>query len=108
MSEVLEDFVAPYRDQAETEEAFNELLTLATVAWNVALQPVERRQAMIDRVTGPAFAGLSREDQADGQGIIEMFIRRKDEYFAANRRAIYSFKVTETPDGFHLSVASTL
>ena len=39
MSDVLEEFVEPYLEFAETEEAYRKLLSVAVVAWNVALFP---------------------------------------------------------------------
>src|SRR4051812_46828121 len=43
MSEVLEDFIEPYRDMADGENALRKLLTLALLAWNAALLPEDRR-----------------------------------------------------------------
>jgi hypothetical protein len=39
---------------------------------------------------------------------VEVMVRRKEEYFASNRRAIISFELTDMGDDYHLSVASTL
>lgn len=39
MSEVLTDFIAPYRQEVDTEEAYQRLLELAVTAWNTALLP---------------------------------------------------------------------
>ena len=57
MSEVLEDFVEPYRDLADTDDAFRKLLNLGMLAWNAALMPEDQRRAMIDEMLA---AGLSR------------------------------------------------
>ena len=50
MSEVLEDFVEPYREFAQTKKATKRLFTLATIAWNAALLPSPEQQGMIDKM----------------------------------------------------------
>ena len=108
MSDVLEEFIEPYSDTADTDDAYENLLTLGMLAWNAALLPVDRRQAMIDETLEAGFSTASRSDQALAREIIETLIRRKLEHFAENQRAILSFKLSHTKDGLHLSVASTL
>ena len=56
MSAVLEDFVEPYRDMAETYDEFHNLLDLAMLAWNAALLPEDKRRAMVDDVLAAGFA----------------------------------------------------
>jgi hypothetical protein len=108
MSDVLEDFIEPYRDMADTEDAFRKLLTLALLAWNAALLPEDRRRAMIDETLGAGFSRASGADRSQAREFVEVMVRRKEEHFAANQRAIISFELTDTGDDYHLSVASTL
>ena len=108
MSEVLEDFVEPYMEFADTEDNFRKLLNLGILAWNAALLPEDQMSAMIDETLGAGLPGASPADRADAREFIELLIQRKKKHFAANRRAIISFEVTDTGDGFHLLVASSL
>ena len=50
MSEVLTDFVEPYLEFADTDEAHRKLLTLAVMAWNASFLPEKEQQDMINRV----------------------------------------------------------
>ena len=50
MSEVLEEFIAPYREFADTEEAFRKLLVTAVIAWNTALFSAEEREAHLEKM----------------------------------------------------------
>ena len=108
MSEVLEDFIEPYRDLADTEDAFRKLLNLGMLAWNAALLPEDQRRAIIDETLGAGLSRAFKSDRALAREFIETLVRRKEEHFAANRRAIMSFELTDTGAGYHLSVASTL
>lgn len=108
MSEVLDDFVAPYSDLADTEDAYRKLLNLAVLAWNAALLPEDQRRAIIEETVDAGFPRASGPARAAAREFLETLIRRKLEHFAGNRRAILSFTLTETGDGYHLSVASTL
>ena len=108
MSDVLDEFIEPYSDAADTDEAYENLLRLGMLAWNAALLPADRRQAMIDETLEAGFSTASRSVQALAREVVETLVRRKLEHFAENQRAILSFKLSHTRDGLHLSVASTL
>ena len=52
MSVVIESFVEPYLEMVEEDEAVKRLITLAIVAWNAALLPLEAQATMFDRLLG--------------------------------------------------------
>lgn len=108
MSEVLEDFVEPYRESRETKESMQRLLTLGTIAWNLALSPESERQKMIDRVFNDDLLGGDKKLKAEIQELIEELIARKNRYFSENRRMIVDFELKELGSNYHISVASTL
>jgi hypothetical protein len=108
MSAVLEEFVEPYRDSASTYDEFRKLLMLGSLAWNAALLPEDKRRAMIEETLEAGFSRAGAADRAAVREIVERLVRRKLEHFAANKRAIVSFELTDRGDDFHLSVASTL
>ena len=103
MSEVLEAFIAPYIEFAETEESFEKLVTIAVIAWNTSLLPRSAQTKAINDL----LTSLPPETQADARSILKDLMQQKREYFGKIRRAIIDFEVTDTRDGFHLTVAST-
>ncbi|MGC8643187.1 MAG: hypothetical protein ACP5XB_25280, partial [Isosphaeraceae bacterium] len=102
MSDVLDDFIEPYSDVADTEDAYRKLLMLGQMAWNTALLPDDERQVIIDQTLDAGFARTSGPTRAAAREFIETLVRRKLEHFAGNRRAILSFSLTDTGDGYHL------
>lgn len=108
MSEVLEQFVEPYLQFARTAEEHRKLFALAALAWNAALLPSGDREKMIVQVIGAVFPPDAKQDRAEATEVIDTLIARKLAAFADNTRRIISYEITETTDGFHLSVASTL
>ena len=42
------------------------------------------------------------------RGILQELINRKEAYFSTNRRSVVDFVLTNTGDGYHLNVVSTL
>jgi hypothetical protein len=108
MSDVLEDFIEPYMDSVEGEDAYRKLLTLATLAWNAALLPEDRRKDMIDDVLSKGLPLGSDELGAGLRSIVEAMIERKEAHFSSNRRAIISFELQDRGEDYHLTVASTL
>ena len=106
MSQVVIDFIEPYVEYAETYEAYQKLVSVAIVAWNTALFPEKKQKAIVKKMM--KSLSLPRSDARDMKGIIQELIERKNERFAEHNRIIVEYHVTETRDGFHLSVASTL
>ncbi|RQW02016.1 hypothetical protein EH222_14145 [candidate division KSB1 bacterium] len=103
MSEVLEAFIAPYMEFAETEESFEKLVTIAVIAWNTSLLPrLAQTKSINDLLTS-----LPPETRTDAKSIVRDLIRRKRKHFGKIRRAIIDFEIADTRDGFHLMVAST-
>jgi hypothetical protein len=103
MSEVLEAFIAPYMEFAETEESFRKLVTIAAVAWNTSLLPRNGQTKAINDL----LQSLPPEAQADTKSIVRELIQRKKRYFGKIRRAVIDFEIADTRDGFHLMVVST-
>jgi len=103
MSEVLEEFVEPYGEFAETKEAYHRLLTVATLAWNASLLPRNDPMANPDE--------LVRTLPADVRGMAADMIRqlmlRKEELFPQQRRMIIDFDLASLGTGWHLTVVST-
>ena len=108
MSEVLMDFVAPYHELADTSEAYRKLLTLGITAWNASFLPKEAQQDMVDGIISGGIHSATYELQTGLKDIVNMLIARKEEYFSEYRRDIIDFELTDTGDGYHLSVASIL
>jgi hypothetical protein len=90
MSDVLDQFVAPYVDPGASEERFRKLLDFAVLAWNAALMPREARERAIDE----AAETFPPDMRADFRYWMNSFIERKLAYFADNQRMILSFRLT--------------
>ena len=111
MSEVLIDFIEPYLEFADTKEDYRKLVILGITAWNTSLLPKEEQQDMVDSI----FNQFSKEMPIVTKGqrrkleeIVNTLIVRKKAYFSEYTRAIISYDLTDTGDGYYLSVASTL
>jgi len=108
MSEVLADFIEPYRDWADTEEAYRKLLTLAMLAWNASFLLTEEQQAMVDEVINGSLPAATEELKNGLKQIVNMLMARKQAYFSAYKRNIIDYELTDTGKDYRLSVASTL
>lgn len=104
MSEVLWDFVDPYLDSAETEDALRKLLTLGMAAWNAAVAGPTKGEELIRDLEQT----LPPEAREHFRVIIDPLIQRKLRYFSDNQRIILDFTLTMQPSGPYLQVASTL
>ena len=106
MSAIVLDFVEPYAKHTKTPEAYQTLIRIAMIAWNVALLPETEHEAMIDiPITNQH---LSRADRKEIRNLLEGLIERKNKHFADYNRAIMDYQLAETKDGITLSIASSL
>jgi len=108
MSEVLEAFVEPYLDVADTEDAYRKLLMLAVVAWNASFLTEEEQREMVDDITSKVMSAATREDKKDFRELVSTLVERKRAHFSAYTRKIISFELTDTGRDYHLSVVSTI
>jgi hypothetical protein len=105
MSEVIQKFIRPYLKHVDTAASRESLIGIAVIAWNVALASGPERKHLLAKITQT----LNIEDEQmreDYYAIIGEMIRRKERYFAHNRRYIISYQVTDMPTQFHLAIAS--
>jgi len=102
MSEVLEEFVEPYEQFAETKEAYRKLLTTALVAWNVMLFPEKYRQSKLDDL----LATLPDNVREEGRQVVEELMVRKERFFSQYKRMIVDYEVADVGNKWHLSVMS--
>jgi len=109
MSEVLGDFVAPMADFGHDRAAYERLLSMGQVAWNVALEPEHRREAMIDDMIEAGLPWGSLWERQACRELVHRLVARKLESFAKYHRPILAFQLDELEDGgYYLSVASAV
>ncbi len=104
MSQVLIEFIEPYTDDADSDESFKKLLTIAIIAWNASLLPDKEREDLIDKT----ITILQPELRQDMKGILERMIQRKGAHFGHIRRMIIDYQIEMATKGWHVIVASTL
>lgn len=115
MSEVLEDFAAPYLEHTKSGNEQMQLLGIAIIAWNLALMPAKRRKkeknAFLTIMCEDLDSQLSEEARTefrrDTSEILDDLIERKLTWFKNNKRHILDYEVQETRGHLHISVMST-
>lgn len=105
MSEVLLDFIKPYAEYAETFEAYEDLIMVAIVAWNIALISEKQNKDLVKEMIKDL--NLSKSDSQDMRNIMQELIERKKKHFAEYNRIITDYQITEAGSEYRLSVAST-
>lgn len=108
MSKVLADFVEPYLEFADSDEAYRKLLALAIVAWNSSFLPEAEQHAAITSLFSAGISDETGELQAGLTDIVHTLIERKRRYFAQYQRRIIEYELIDTGPGYHLNVVSTL
>ena len=106
MSEVIEEFMQPWRSMAQNLNEFKNLLGLVVLAWNASFLDAGKQEEMIAQLV--QSQGILQEGQEVFGKTFRDMIARKQEHFVDNQRKIVEFDVKETGDEFYFSVASTL
>jgi hypothetical protein len=104
MSDVLMDFIEPYKPYADTTDAMHRLIITAIVAWNTALEPPEKHAELLQSF----IKTLPPDAVEDFEAIVREMIERKNKHFAQHTRQIVNYELTEMDDSYHIFVASTL
>ena len=108
LSAVLLNLIEPYKKAAKTTDAYEKLIVLAVVAWNAAILTGSERKALIDITIQAITKSAGEEWRQDAGNTIAMLMRRKERYYAADHRLIVDYRLTETQNEYHLSVASVV
>jgi hypothetical protein len=108
MSEVLEQFVAPYLDDEDSYEEREFFFELAILAWNCAVFPASEREKLMESFfedLGNPLEPESIEATQELSGFVEELIERKLDVFPKDNRIIRDFQLTQHEAGFHISVS---
>jgi len=103
MSELLEDFVAPYCNGDDSKVYYEQLLGLGTIVWNAALMPPEDRENAMREL----LATFPPEHRAEGWALVKDMQARREREFANYRRFIINYALVADGPRRHLTVAST-
>ncbi len=107
MSDVLLDFIAPYRSAVNATDAYHRLLTLAILAWNASFLSAKEQGEMVERVVDGGLPSESEELRSGLKQIVYEMIERKRTHFSEYRRNILDYELTDTGAEYRLAVAST-
>ena len=108
LSEALLDLVTPFKPYADTLRAFRALVGMGVAAWNLPLLDGPERETFLKKVVQPILTSGSKEDRDVAEDMFNTLVKRKERYFAGDKRVIVSYHVSENRDGFHVAVATTL
>ena len=103
MSDVLEEFLDPYIDEAENDDAYRKLIQFGVIAWNAALLEGDAQREAVEKMIEIAPASLRR----DLRNILLEMIERKQRHFSDNLRTILDYQLTDMGGQWHLSIVST-
>ena len=109
MSDVLQEFIAPYSKHIKNVQNYRDLLTMAVAAWNSCLVSHGERQELINALLNDDKFKDDPELQQDIKKIFNDLVARKKKYFSNNKRLITNFQLKSIDNNeCHLAVASSL
>lgn len=100
-------FIEPYQYAATNRKLMETLIGIGVTAWNTSLFQGAKRQEMLAEVSKAMFSETGQPVPPDLMAVLDDFIRRKERFFAHDRRFILSYQLDVTRDQYHLSMIST-
>ena len=104
MSEVLLDFIEPYKQFADTTDEMHRLISTALVAWNTALLPEAQQKQSLQNIAQT----LPADAIEDFYAIVEEMMERKNKYFAQYTRYILDYELTGRGGSYQIYVISSM
>jgi hypothetical protein len=108
ISAVFWEFIEPFKQYATTLQAMEKLVVLGTCAWNAALLPMDKQQKLIDSVFQNVLGQAGEKWRGDLNYILTTLLKRKEQFFADDRRFIVSYHLEDRGANYHLSMVSTV
>lgn len=124
LSEALINLCEPY-DHDLPLHGYKNLMAAATMAWNIALQPKEKRHEMLlDALNNLPSTQKNFEDELNAYmsnptpenppdsvvffQVLSGLIQRKDELYPNDNRVVVDYAITEKDSNRHVTVTSAL
>jgi hypothetical protein len=104
LSEVLLDFAGPLLDTAD-DDYFETAVRFATLCWNLSFLPDGERQKELVHIINE-IGGSDPLARADVEYHAMMLLKRKQEFFAKDRRFVVNFRIVEQGNDYRLLVMS--
>ena len=105
MSDILLKYGEPLVDTIDSDDKaeYEKAIMMSIMLWNCAImQDMSKDWKVIEKMLKPIMP------DAESKSVVECMLDRKREMFPDNKRIIMNYELTERPNGFHLSVASTI
>jgi ABC-type iron transport system FetAB ATPase subunit len=105
MSDILLEYGDPLFDGINTDnkKEYEKAIMMSIRLWNCAIMQEEPEgKKEIEKMLKPMMP------DAESKSVVRYMLGRKHEMFPKNKRMIMNYELTETADGFHLTVASTI
>lgn len=104
LSDAITEIIEPFREMADTFEAYQKIVAMACIAWNVELTSAFQRRREI-RKAMKGFTGMGFRDRQDFKAIIKELVKRKELLYPNDKRMIVKYEVTKRKNDFHIQVA---
>ncbi|MBA4379174.1 MAG: hypothetical protein C0393_00525 [Anaerolinea sp.] len=108
LSAVLLEFIAPYNDPSYNKQAYDKLITMAVIAWNAAILEGKERKQFVNKAIASILEITGEEWRKDAENILAMMIKRKEQFFADDKRFVVEYSWSETKSHRHLAVSTSL
>jgi hypothetical protein len=102
LSHILVEFAEPLLQSAGTYQEREEMLSLAILAWNLALEECDERENKIAEF----LAAIKKSEKTKMRQLLQLLIRRKEQHFAAVKMHIIGFQFERRGEKMQIKIES--
>jgi len=105
MSDILVEYGEPLLETIDTDDKaeYEKGIMMAIMFWNCAImQDTPKGRREVEKTLKPMMR------DAESKSVVKYMLNRKREMFPENNRIMMNYELSETPDGLHLSIVSSI
>jgi hypothetical protein len=107
MSEIIAEYAAPLLDVAKNFEEQKKAVSLAISMWNLSLLPENKQPQYLKKIESVISSSTKGDEfTKEREEIFNYLINRKRKFYQDINRLVQDYEIFETPEGFHLNIAS--
>jgi len=106
LSAALIDLVSPFAAHAKTLKDYAALIGIGVTAWNLPLLKGPEHEAFYTQVIQPLLGAGDRDMRLAANEMSSTLLKRREHYFADDKRLIVSYTVTDNGDEYNVAIAT--
>lgn len=108
LSAALIKLVSPFAPHAKTLREYKVLIGIGVTAWNLPLLEGPEREDFYKQLIQPLLESGDEHMRREAKEMFSTLLKRREQYFADDKRLIVNFTVTDNGDEYNVAIATVM